>query len=516
MAAVGLTLSTVIARVKSWLRQRVGVRVRSALAAALVVAVVLAAALAAFMFVYHRQLVRTVDAAATQRAQTLASDAERASPPSDALRHQSALLPVQLLDPAGTIVAASPASAGAPPISPLRPGPGQVLHEDRRLAGDRYRIAAAGAGTAGGTYTVLVGESLEPVDDSVEDAAALLVLGYPALVAVVAAATYLFVGRGLAPVEAIRRTVAGITAARLADRVPVPQAQDEVARLATTMNTMLDRIETQVTAQHRFVADAGHELRSPLATLRSGLDVRAARRRETRDADLLAVLHAETVRLGDLVDDLLLLARTDEHRAAHRADDVDLDDVVTAERARLAAGHPHLSITADLTPARVRGDRRQLARVLRNLADNAATHAHTHVALTLRVRGAHAVVEVRDDGPGVPAGDRERVFDRFVRLDASRERTSGGAGLGLAIVRELVTAHGGHVHVTDAPDGGGALFRVELPLPEHENEPGLRDSRPDGRDNGRGSRDSGRDGQGKGRDGQANGRDRGQGGSASR
>lgn len=468
-AAARLRLSAMVTRVRSWVRRRVGVRVRSALAAAVVVAVVLVAAAGVFALFYERQLTDAVEAAATQRARTVAADIERLGPPGGAIVPESGeTVPIQVLDPSGRVVAASPTLAGLPPMSPLRPADGQVRHEDRRLVsaeGDRYRIAAVGAGTPAGTYTVLVGESLEPVHESLENAAALLVIGCPPLVVIVAAATYLFVGRALAPVEAIRRKVSGITAARLADRVPVPEAQDEVARLATTMNMMLDRVETQVTAQHRFVADAGHELRSPLATLRSGLDVLATRHPADRDAELLAMLSAETIRLGDLVDGLLLLARTDEHGAAHATDDVDLDDVVAAERARLAAQQPQLAVTAAVTPVRVVGDRGQLTRVLRNLADNAAGHAASAVAFTLSTRPGHAVIEVRDDGPGVPAQDRERIFDRFVRLDESRQRASGGSGLGLAIVRELVTAHGGEVRVGDAP-GGGALFRVELPLPD--------------------------------------------------
>ncbi|MDI2130096.1 sensor histidine kinase [Yinghuangia seranimata] len=457
-----------VTRVRAWIRQRSGARVRSALAAAVVVAVVLGVAAAAFVFLYHRQLVRTVDAATTQRAQAVAAEVERGGPPAAALTPaRSALAAVQIVDPGGAVVASSPTLAGQPPVSPLRAADGEVRHEDRRLGpgeSGRYRIAAVGAATPAGTYTALAAESLGPTEDSVEDAAALLIIGYPLLVLVVAAATYVFVGRALAPVEAIRRKVAGITAARLAERVPVPEAQDEVARLATTMNMMLDRIESQVATQRRFVADAGHELRSPLATLRSGLEVLDARGARGRDAELVGMLRAETVRLGDLVDGLLLLARADERGIPHTAGDVDLDDLVTAERARLAAQHPALTVTADVVPVRVRGDAGQLARVLRNLADNAASHAASTVAMRLFPDGARAVVEVRDDGPGVPEAERERVFDRFVRLDESRGRASGGSGLGLAIVRELVTAHGGTVEVTAAP-GGGALFRVTVPTP---------------------------------------------------
>lgn len=452
---------------RAWVRQRAGARVRAALAAALVVAVVLGVGAVGFVFLYHRQLVRTVDGAATQRAQAVAREIDKTGVPTGVLpTERGEPMAVQVVDPAGDVVAWSASLAELPPISPDRPGDGRIRHEDRHPAGAggvEYRIAALGVDTPQGTYTVLAAESLDPIDDSVEDAAALLVIGYPVLVLLVAGATYVFVGRALAPVEAIRRKVSGITASRLGERVPVPEARDEIARLAETMNTMLDRVETQVDAQHRFVADAGHELRSPLATLRSGLEILGSRPLPDRDRDMVAMLHAESLRLGGLVDELLLLARADEHELRLADTDVDLDDLAAAERDRLTAQHPELAVDVVLTPLRVRGDPGALTRVLRNLADNAAAHAASRVRIALSAAGGRAVVEVGDDGPGIPEAERDRVFDRFVRLDASRGRTTGGSGLGLAIVRELVAAHGGTVRAEAAPSGG-ALFRVELPL----------------------------------------------------
>ncbi|WP_406292090.1 sensor histidine kinase [Embleya sp. NBC_00896] len=309
-----------------------------------------------------------------------------------------------------------------------------------------------------------------------EGAAALLIVGFPILVVVVAGATYAFVGRALNPVEAIRRKVAGIGAARLGDRVPVPEARDEVARLAETMNAMLDRLEKQVDARRRFVADAGHELRSPLTTLRTGLEVLGTRRLAARDAGLVDLLTTEVERLDQLVDSLLLLARADEQELRPRLVDVDLDDLVDVERRRLAAQHPGLAVSAAITPVRVRGDADRLARVLRNLADNAAAHAAAGVRFTLRESAGHAIVEVEDDGPGVPIEDRERIFERFVRLDESRRRGSGGTGLGLAIVREVVAVHGGTVDVEAAPRGG-AVFRVVLPQASDEDQAGSSTSR---------------------------------------
>ncbi|MFI1585336.1 sensor histidine kinase [Embleya sp. NPDC020630] len=455
------------AQVRGWYRRHAGVRTRSALAAAVVVALVLAVAIAAFVLLYRRSLERTIDADASRQARTVAADLARTGVPEGEFpteRGGSAL--VQVLRPDGTVLAWSGALRGRPPMSAARPAAGRLVNEGRRgIIGheDRYRVAAIGVGLTGGTYTVVVGESLEPIRDSVEDAAALLIVGYPVLVVVVAGATYAFVGRSLGPVEAIRRKVAGIGAARLGDRVPVPEARDEVARLAETMNEMLDRLEKQVDARRRFVADAGHELRSPLTTLRTGLEVLGTHPLADRDTAVVELLTAETARLERLVDDLILLARADERELRPRLADVDLDDLLEAERHRLAAQHPGLAVTAAITPVRMRGDAHRLGRVLRNLADNAATHAEQSVRLTLREVDGNAIVEVVDDGPGIPVEERERVFERFVRLDESRRRDSGGTGLGLAITREVVTAHGGTVEVF-ASARGGALFRVVLPV----------------------------------------------------
>jgi signal transduction histidine kinase len=356
---------------------------------------------------------------------------------------------------------------GEQALSPMRPAAGQSAREDRGLPvadEEPFRIVAVGVATQRGTFTVLAGQSLEPVARSVDQATALLVIGYPLLALVVGAATFLFVGRSLRPVEAIRREVAGITASQLHARVPVPPAHDEIGRLAETMNAMLDRLETSAAAQHRFVADASHELRSPLTTVQAGLDI-LRDRVPPGSREAVDVLRAEADRLARLISGLLLLARADEHALRLRVTDVDLDDLLDVERRRLDAQFPSLTVTASITPVQVRGDRHQLAQVVRNLADNAARYATATVGLSVGLDEAgRAVVEVADDGPGVPPADRDRLFGRFVRLDESRHRAAGGTGLGLAIVREVVAAHGGTVIVTDPAQGAGAVFRVVLPL----------------------------------------------------
>jgi signal transduction histidine kinase len=285
----------------------------------------------------------------------------------------------------------------------------------------------------------------------------------PVVLVVVGMATFWFVGRSLRPVEAIRRKVAAITAHDLHTRVPVPEAHDEVAALAETMNDMLDRLEVAATSQRRFVADASHELRSPLATIRAGLDTLPGAPADTASHHI-RLMRGQTERLDRLVSDLLLLARVDEHGLSPHDDDVDLDDLVWAERDRLAAQHPDLTVRTQISPARVTGDVHHLARAVRNLTDNAARHAHREVTLRVWTDKHSGHIDVGDDGPGIPAADRDRIFERFVRLDDSRSRTDGGTGLGLPITREIVDAHGGSITILPPRREGGTTIRTTIPL----------------------------------------------------
>ncbi|MCW3816356.1 HAMP domain-containing histidine kinase [Micromonospora sp. DR5-3] len=449
------------------MRSRLGVRLRSALAAAVVVALAFAVGAAAFVYVARADLAGNVDAAARQRAAEVAS----AVAAGDQTAIAQTLKPspgeqtlVQILGTSGRVEAASAALAGAAPLSPLRPRPGEVLHEQRMLPfadEDPYRVVAEGVAVGSGTTIVLVAQSLRPVNESTEAVAAILAAGLPPMLLVVGAAVFLFVGRSLQAVEAIRRRVAGITARDLHARVPVPTAHDEVAALAETMNSMLDRLDTAAASQRRFVADASHELRSPLATLQAGLDRLALAPLTGTTPELVGLLRDEAERLGRLVSDLLLLARIDEHGPTRRHDDVDLDDLAYTERSRIAARRPDLTVRAHLAPVRVAGDAHDLSRALRNLTDNAARHARSQVSLEVSVHDGWGCVEVGDDGPGVPEDQRERIFDRFVRLDDSRARADGGSGLGLPITREIIAAHGGTVQVVPGP---GMTVRVLLPL----------------------------------------------------
>jgi len=306
----------------------------------------------------------------------------------------------------------------------------------------------------------LVATSLDGVDRTVgRIRTGALILG-PVLVALVGLLTWTLSGRALRPVEAIRTEVEAITSTDLDRRVPEPRGRDEIARLATTMNSMLDRLETSQNRQRRFVADASHELRSPLAAMQARLDVE--RRHPEPDWPSIAEsLQHDALRLQRLVDDLLLLARADDDQIRSRQELVDLDDVVFAAIQSVTTGDIAVD-TSVVSAGLVVGDPDQLHRLAVNLVENAARHATSTVRIELVEQTGKVMMFVDDDGTGIAPEDRETVFDRFIRLDDARARSSGGSGLGLAICREIVDAHGGRILIGEAPIGG-ARIGVELP-----------------------------------------------------
>ncbi|MDF0586110.1 HAMP domain-containing sensor histidine kinase [Tsukamurella sp. 8F] len=442
-------------------------RVQSAVAAALVVGLALLVGGSALLWLLRGSLTNGIDAAATARAGDVADQLTRnhvASLTAEEFAADGQITVVQVLDPRWQVLRSTLRSWSTPVVDR-----DDVDSEKRRSVtgvesarpGVDLRVATIRTHGPDGEVTVVAGASREPVEAAEHAVAGLLALGGPVIVIIAAGATYLLVGRSLRSVEAIRSQVAELEASDLSQRVPVPRTGDEVDRLATTMNAMLARLEDAQIAQRRFVGDASHELRSPLATLTAALDL-ARDRPETLDRRMLTdTLLPETDRMGRLVRDMLTLARADEHSLVPRAADVDLDDLAL-DAARAVQVRGTAVGTGAVEPARVLGDAEQLGRVVRNLVDNAAAHAGSRVTVASGVAGSLAWLRVDDDGPGVPAGDRERVFQRFVRLEADRSRSSGGTGLGLAIAAEIVAAHEGTVRVEDSPLGG-ARFVVELP-----------------------------------------------------
>ena len=309
--------------------------------------------------------------------------------------------------------------------------------------------------------TLVLAVSVENDAETLSTVAVLLPVAVPLLLLLVAVTTWLVTGRALRPVSRIREEVDGITAERLHHRVAVPDSADEIAALASTMNGMLDRLDASATAQRRFVSDASHELRSPLAVIRQHAELAQAHPSTTSIGELAEVVSDEGLRLQGIVESLLLLARLDEG-AGSVHEPVDLDDIALGEVRRLRSSGMEVD-GSGIRAARVEGDPRLLGQLLRNLADNAARHAQGRVAIGVAPADGYVFVTVEDDGAGVPVDERERVFERFVRLDEARSRDAGGSGLGLAIVRGIAAASGGTVAVDDSR-WGGARFVVTLPL----------------------------------------------------
>ncbi|MFC9647905.1 sensor histidine kinase [Streptomyces sp. NPDC056937] len=348
-----------------------------------------------------------------------------------------------------------------------------------------YRFAAVEVtDRAGETVVVHAGASLADRQAAVNTTTVSMLLGLPVLLLVVGGVTWLVTRRAFRPVEGIRREMAAITASTdLSRRVPEPATDDEVARLARTTNETLTALEAAVERQRRFVADASHELRSPIASLRTQLEVGDAH------PELLDVpgAVADTVRLQQLAADLLLLARLDAGERPGRAR-FDLGAMVREEVSQRTADR--VPVTLDVRPGlEVAGSRGQLARVLGNLLDNAQRHAHASVSASVYRSGGRVVLAVADDGSGVPEAERERIFERFVRLDDARSRDDGGAGLGLAIARDVAARHDGTLTVGRAPEGG-ALFELRLPRPDGAD-PADGPDGPDSPDSGVGANDAG-------------------------
>lgn len=302
----------------------------------------------------------------------------------------------------------------------------------------------------GQTMTVYARESLATAEDALATMQRILLPGVPLLLFVVAGMTWFTVGRALAPVAAIRSKVSDITARDLHQRVPVPDSGDEIAALATTVNGTLDRLETAVETHKRFVADAAHELRSPIATLRARLEL-------AEPSELTEEALADIARLQALAGDLLLLARLDAGEPL-KARELDLGQAAAEESLRITP-RPDVQLRLEIEPdVVIQGTRGHIDRLVTNLVDNAVRHAATAVEVRVGVEADQAVLEVLDDGPGIPAEQREAVFDRFTRLDEARARDAGGAGLGLPIARDIAVLHGGSLKVID----GGFMARFPV------------------------------------------------------
>lgn len=428
----------------------------------------LAGGAVALTTVLSRGRVQALDEVVRERARTVAALAADDRLP-DTLPVREPGEVVQILDEDGRVVASSPNASRTLPVLPAdevgalvaRAEDGPVVGATDASAYDGpARVAVARAALAGEDVVVVATVPVQEVRGLLRALSLALVGVVPALTGGLALVVWLVLGRALRPVEQMRRAAEQVAGTGGPGSIPVGPHDDELAALARTLNAMLDRLDAASSRQQRFVADAAHELRSPLASLRTTVEVAREHPEAYAPAELAADLEPELLRVQALVEDLLLLARVGSRptRSADVPLAVVVEQAVAASRlgARGDAG-PRLELL-DEDAGTVRGDAEALTRVVRNLLDNAARHAVGRVRVTA---SAHDVL-VEDDGSGVPQADRERVLERFVRLDEAREREAGGSGLGLAIAREVAREHGGDVELGESPMGGLAA-RVRLP-----------------------------------------------------
>lgn len=403
---------------------------------------------------------------ATSRAQDVASLVAAGKLPSILNAPNDDTAAMQVVDASGRVVASTRNIEGEVPMASMAPGTGTSSRTGVVSALDettQFRIVTVPVTSPSGPVAVYAATSLQPAAVAVNALRRILLAISPFALALVAATTWVVTGRALSPVEAIRAEVAEISAGQLHRRVPESARHDEIGRLAETMNSMLSRIETSVDQQRRFVADASHELRTPLTSMRIHLEHALGTPATTNLNHLVHDMLHEQERVERLVDDLLYLARLDA-APADLARDVDLDELIHAELA-WRAKTDHDPIDYEGSPGlRVHGNAQQLTRVLRNLLDNAERYRTHSLSVALAERPGRIELRVTDDGPGIPTADRERVFERFTRLDQARTHwgPDTGTGLGLAIVHDIVTNHGGEVSIENRL--AGASFLVTLPV----------------------------------------------------
>ncbi len=450
--------------------QRRSLRARLTLTTSAGLALALAAAAVLLVSALRVSLIRGLDDSARQGAVTVAALIDQDRLP-DPVPVAPGTLTIQVLDAQGRI---TDVSAGADRLVPMLPpaqaqaiartGQGLMLNGPSLGLPSMLRVVAV---AAAGHQVVVAAVSYAQAGDSLATLVRALVIGTPLLFGLLALATWLVTGYTLRPIAALRRGAAEVTETGVPRDLPVPPARDEVRSLAVTLNDMLSRLADAQQRQRDLVSDTAHELRSPIASIRAQLEVALDHPDGLDWPETARDVHADTLRLARLTEDLLLLARLDGRHLRRRP--TDLAAVCGSVAARY--GTARVPVRADVAPPSaaepcvVAGDPDALSRLLVNLLDNAVRHAASQVSVSVRAEDGWAVLTVSDDGPGIPAGDTERAFGRFSRLDNARNRTGeAGAGLGLAIVRSTAEAHGGSVSLGDA--GPGLRAVVRLPLDE--------------------------------------------------
>jgi signal transduction histidine kinase len=474
-----------------WWRRR-GLRARVTMTAA---AGLLVAFIAADLLLFNAlrvSLTRSVDDSARQGAAEVVAliDANRLPNP---VPVAAGTITIQVLDSSGRIIDVSPgADRLVPLLSPAEAaasaqGGGVVVVNGPPFGMPSWlRVTVTGA--AGGDL-VIAAVPYSSVGASLSVVAKALAFGTPLLFVLFTGATWLAVGSTLRPIDLLRRGAARITATGVPRDLPVPEARDEVRSLAVTLNDMLSRLARAQQRQRDLVSDTAHELRSPIASIRAQLEVALDHPSSQDWAETARDVHADVLRLARLAEDLLVLARLDEHVSPARGAPVNVAEMADCVVARYAGARvpvstagPEAAVAREAAaapegaagpeaaaPCLVACDRDALDRLLVNLVDNAVRFAKSQVTVAVGREGNWVVLTVADDGPGIPAADRQRAFDRFARLDTARSRDGvedGGAGLGLAIVRATAAAYGGTARLEPAvPDGQPPGLRAVVRLP---------------------------------------------------
>jgi signal transduction histidine kinase len=450
----------------AWWWRRRSLRARLTMITSAGLALALAAAAILLLSALRLSLVRSLDDSARQGALGVAALADTGRLP-DTVPVGAGTITIQVLNAQGRITNVSP---GADRLIPLLPrnvaaaaaqtGQAQTLSGPPLGMPSLLQVVAVRASDG---QIVIAAVSYAQAEDSITMLARVLLIGTPLLFGLLALVIWLITGYMLRPIAALRKGAAEVTQTGVPRDLPVPPARDEVRSLAVTLNDMLSRLAAAQQRQRDLVSDTAHELRSPIASIRAQLEVALDHPDGMDWLETARDVHADTLRLARLAEDLLLLARLDEQGLTRPGKPTDLCTLCGSVAERYAAAR--VSVLADAPGSCVvLGDPDALSRALVNLLDNAVRHAASQVTVSVRRDGGSALLTVRDDGPGIPAQDIERAFGRFSRLDSARSRTgdAGGAGLGLAIVRAAAKAHGGTASLRDASPG--LLAEVRLPL----------------------------------------------------
>jgi signal transduction histidine kinase len=451
-------------RVPPW---RQTLRIRVTIGASLIVTAAVVLGVLAMYSLQMNSVRRTIDDQLRTYAVQIAETAQAAGwPPVLAPSSLDENAEAQVLAADGTVLAASRTLQGLPAVYALAPGASVPV---RQRAADgviptEIRVIATRTTVAGRPVVVLTGTSTDLLGAVSEEFTHYLLAGLPVILLLSVGMVWVVTGRALRPVERIRVAVTDITSADLSQRVPDPGTGDEIGMLARTMNDMLARLEDSAHRQRRFVADASHELRSPLAAIRTTLEVGLAHPDRAPWPTIAGRAAGQAVRLEGLIQHLLLLAKTDEGQAVGPQQPVDVGKLLEDIGADTGTQGIVLHLRTDGTPVTV-GSPDTLSRLFRNIIDNAIRYARTAVYVTATATPDAIRVHIVDDGPGIPPEQRERVFDRFVRLDTSRDRATGTTGLGLAIAREIATAHHGTITITSAGTGGADVLVTLASMP---------------------------------------------------